>query len=87
MDQLHAVAYAAFEEHFAGGTATARGKVWDHLIAVDLEREHPSDDPFGPDPAMLASIGRGDSDTYRSPATTDATGDTLPAPVNAAGAR
>lgn len=71
MPQLHAVAYAAFEDHFASGVAEARDKVLQYLIERDVLRElPPSDDPFGVDPALLASIGRDDTAPYHAPART-----------------
>lgn len=89
MPQLHAVAYAAFEEHFASGRDEACGKVARFLVEQDvLAALPPSDDPFGPDPALLASIGRGDTDRYFAPAkaTTEVDRNLPAAPMNAAGA-
>lgn len=89
MPQLHAVAYAAFEDHFASGVDEARGKVLRYLIEQDvLAALPPSNDPFGPDPALLASIGRGDSSTYYSPAKRAEPEPDLPdSPVDARGRR
>jgi len=86
--QLHAVAYAAFEDNFASGVDEARGKVLRFLIERDVLADLPADNnPFGPDPALLASIGRGDTDRYHAPVQAAAEPDPdLPtAPMNAAG--
>jgi hypothetical protein len=67
--QLLAVAYAAFEDHFVSGVDEARGRVLRYLIEQDVLADlPPSNDPFGVDPALLASIGRGDSAGYYAPA-------------------
>lgn len=88
MPLLLAVAYAAFEDHFVSGVDEARGKVLRYLIEQDVLAElPPSNDPFGPDPALLASIGRGDSAGYYAPAKPSAEPEPeLPtAPTTAAG--
>jgi hypothetical protein len=86
--QLHAVAYAAFEDNFASGVDEARGKVLRFLIERDVLADLPADNnPFGPDPALLASIGRGDTDRYHAPvkAIAEPEPDLPTAPTNAAG--
>lgn len=87
MPQLHAVAYAAFEDNFASGVDEARGKVQRFLIEQDVLAALPPDDnPFGPDPALLASIGRGESAGYYAPtATEQPPADLPPAPTTASG--
>lgn len=88
MPQLLAVAYAAFEDNFASGVDEARGKVLRYLIERDVLADLPPDNnPFGPDPALLASIGRGDSAAYHAPvkAATEPEPDLPVAPTNAAG--
>jgi len=87
---LHAVAYAAFEDNFASGVDEARGRVLRKLIERDVLAElPPSDDPFGVDPALLASIGRGDTDRYHAPvkAPTEPEPDLPDSPVDARGRR
>jgi len=88
--QLHAVAYAAFEDNFVSGVDEARGKVLRFLIERDVLADlPPSNDPFGVDPALLASIGRGDADRYHAPveAATEAEPDLPASPVDARGRR
>lgn len=88
MPQLLAVAYAAFEDHFVSGADEARGKVLKYLVEQDVLAALPADpNPFGPDPALLASIGRGDTASYYAPVTTPAVPEPdLPAaPTTAAG--
>lgn len=82
-----AVASAAFEEEVLMNWSKPRDEIHRHLVGIGILAETPDDgNPFGPDPAMLASIGRGDSDTYYAPAPAAAPDDTLPrAPINAAG--
>jgi len=87
---LHAVAYAAFEDNFVSGVDEARGKVLRFLIERDVLADLPADNnPFGPDPALLASIGRGDTDRYHAPVKDAAEPDPdLPvSPVDARGRR
>lgn len=88
MPQLHAVAYAAFEDNFTSGVDEARTKVLRYLIEQDVLAELPPDNnPFGPDPALLASIGRGDTDRYYAPVkpTTEPEPDLPVMPTTAAG--
>lgn len=86
-----AVAYASFEEHFVNGWDEPRSKVQRWLVEQDVLADLPPDDnPFGPDPALLASIGQGDSSRYTATApikpVDGAASDNLPAaPVNAQG--
>ena len=90
MPQLHAVAYAAFEDNFASGVDEARGKVLRYLIERDVLADLPvSNDPFGVDPALLASIGRGDTDRYHAPvkAAAEPEPDLPDSPVDARGRR
>lgn len=81
-----AVAFAAFEDHYTSGLAEPREKLLKHLIQQDILDELPPDNnPFGPDPAMLASIGH-DGSTYIAPAPAPKGDDTIPRPpVTAAG--
>lgn len=87
MPQLVALAYAAFEQNFAEGVDEARGKVFKWLIERDVLAElPPSNDPFGTDPALLASIGRGDQSAYHAPVPVGERDKTFPVqPVNAGG--
>lgn len=87
MPQLLAVAYAAFEDHFVSGVDETRGKVLRYLIEQDVLAElPPSNDPFGVDPALLASIGRGETAAYHAPVKRDEPEPDLPAePTTAAG--
>lgn len=92
MPQLLAYAYASFEESFANGVEEARQKVRKFLIEQEVLKDLPPDgNPFGVDPALLASIGQGDSNTYTATARIyqpDQVDQTLPeAPLNAAGRR
>lgn len=92
MPQLLAVAYASFEESFASGAEESRGKVLKFLVQQEVLKTLPPDgNPFGTDPALLASIGRGDTTQYTATAPlhrTDQVDETLPeAPLNAAGQR
>lgn len=69
------------------GWSKARDEIKRHLIAIGILAETPNDgNPFGPDPAMLASIGRRESDRYYAPAATTEPDKTMPrAPTTAAG--
>ena len=73
-----AVAYAQFEDHYTSGLAEPRDRLLKHLIQQDILDELPPDgNPFGPDPAQFASIGR-DGETYYAPTAPTRADETMP---------
>ena len=72
MAQLTAVAYAAMEEEFVDGTREARAKFQGLFVAAGVDPGADDGNPFGPDPAIAASMtGQPDHTPFRMPLTAD----------------